>query len=147
MKNQARRRLLLHGLAVTSSLAVWQAPGLYRAHVEREFEVFTENSLAGEPFQVLESRCVGKQSERIRLRPIAVSTFTGSYPYIDEILGPRDRAYMEFVYYHGYSFNYCKKVRIDEREFIAYWSLKQDRWHMGSFERIDRRHVWVSYRE
>ncbi|MCP3919375.1 MAG: hypothetical protein GY711_27880 [bacterium] len=124
----SRRRWIVLALALSCWWVGWRAPGVYRTHVEQEFEDFMTSIVPGGAFHVLETRCVGKPSAGIALRPIAVSRFTGSYPYIDEIPGPRDRAYMETMYWHGYWLNYCKRVKTSERDLIAYWSLRQDRW-------------------
>lgn len=109
------------GLASTS----W-----YRQHVESEFATFIAQHEHREPVKILEPRCLGKEVTSIRLWPIVGSKLLGSYPYLDEIVAPRERAYMEFAYWHGYSFNYCKPVVRDGEDLTAYWSLKEDLWHL-----------------
>jgi len=38
---------------------------------------------------------------------------------------------MQFAYWHGYFFNYCKVVDLGGRKLIAYWSVRENKWHLG----------------
>ena len=106
------------------------APWWYRRHVESEFVAFITPFDHRETVSILESRCVGKTVSSIRLLPIAESKLFGSYPYLCDIEAPRERSYMESAYWHGYWFNYCKRLVRCGEELTAYWSLQEDRWHL-----------------
>jgi len=121
------------------------APWWYRRHVESEFASFIAPYGHHEAVSILESRCIGKEADSIRLRPIVGSTLFGSTPYVDEIDAPRERASLECVYYHGYWFNYCKRIVRGSEDMLAYWSLMEDRWHLLRLK--GRRSQWEEVTE
>ena len=138
-----RKRLKLVSIASCGLLtALLFFPAMYTTHVEDEFRSFMERKWPGGQFQVEESRCVGKPSAEIRLLPIARSKINGEYPFLGEMRDPVGVSYMQCMYYHGYWFNYCKLVQIDGKDLIAYWSIKEDIWHLGQFTWTDRRMTW-----
>ena len=126
-RNRRGWRRITLGLIVLVGIG---SPWLYQSHVEAEFKTFMRARIAGQQFEVRQSRCLGMTSRRIRLWPILKSKLTGSYPYLSRIGDLHEKSYMQVAYFHGYWFNYCKLVRLERRELIAYWSLKEDRWHV-----------------
>jgi hypothetical protein len=115
----------------------------YPQHVEDEFAATILHRPGGSSLSVVSSRCVGRDEDTICLRPIIFSKATGTYPYLGEIKGPSDRSYMEVIYWHGYWFNYCKRVvRGGTEELFAFWSLKEDRWHLVRWKDFGERWGW-----
>jgi hypothetical protein len=129
--NIKRRKKFLVGMGAVFAVLLFAFPSIYKAHVEHRFQTSLRlRGIAGR-VRVKESRCLGETSKRIRLIPILHSKFRGSYPYLDQVEDPKERSYMQFAYHHGYWFNYCKVVELDGTDQIAFWSLTEDRWHLG----------------
>ncbi len=142
-RRRLKRSLVLCGVLIL--LVGTASPWLYKLHVETEFKSFMRARVPDQDFDVKESRCLGKTSNRIRLWPILKSKRSGSYPYLSQMKDPIGKSYMQVAYFHGYWFNYCKLVQLNGRVLIAYWSLKEDRWHLGELHWLNPKCVWEEY--
>ena len=119
-------------IAAVIVFLVWSYP----QRVESKFlELVSTLSAQGQVVVVHGSRCLGKPSETIRVFPILQSWRTGRYPW-----GPN--RYLSTAYWHGYWFNYCKIFRVGSVELLAYWSMREGRWHVGKFVSATRGLRW-----
>jgi hypothetical protein len=145
-----RITILAAGVVILLILAGLVGPRLYRTRVERAFSKFTRLQFGDKPFVVKQSLCLGSPANRIKLLPIIRSRLTGSYPYAKDE-GPLGRAQFQSAYHHGYYFNYCKVIRAEpaygtpDQDLIAFWSLKEGRWHMGNFADVGGRVGWRDF--
>lgn len=112
-------------------VAVVITQAAYAAHVEARFAELLDSLDVKRSIQVAESRCLGEPSEEISLLPILESWISDSYPFPQS--DPKADSYMSSLYYHGYWFNYSKQIHVDGEELIAYWSIRENRWHVGKF--------------
>ena len=122
-------------------VAVVVTQSAYAVYVEVRFAELLNSLEAKRSMQVAESRCLGEPSEEILLLPILKSWISDSYPFPQS--DPKAESYMSSMYYHGFWFNYSKHIYLDGEQLIAYWSIREDKWHVGNFHWIARnRLVW-----
>ena len=113
----------------------------YPAFVEARFAELLESLEEEGAIRVESSRCLGKPSEKIQLVPIFRSWSSGHYPF--PLSDSWAESYMSTMYWHGQRFNYCKKLKVDGEDLIAYWSIRKNKWHVGNFQWVGRnRLVW-----
>ena len=113
----------------------------YPAYVEARFAELLESLEEEGAVRVEISRCLGKPSEKIQLVPVFRSWSWGHYPF--PLSDSKSQSFMSSAYWHGYYFNYCKELKLDGEDLIAYWSIRENKWHVGNFHWVGRnRLVW-----
>lgn len=103
----------------------------YPHYVERRFTKVVESLESKYEITIEKSRCLGKQSDKILILAIFSSWNSDSYPF--HITGDKAESYMSSSYWHGLWFNYSKTLKLDGERAIAYWSIRENRWHVGEF--------------
>ena len=113
----------------------------YPPYVERRFAKVVESLEAKYEITIEKSRSLGKQSDKILALPVLSSRITDSYPF--HRTDDKAKSYMSSSYWHGLWFNYSKTLKLDGERAIAYWSIRENRWHVGEFHwRGGYRPVW-----
>ena len=113
----------------------------YPGYVEARFAELLESLEEEGAVRVESSRCLGKPSEKIQLAPIVRSWSWGRYPF--PLSDSKFQSHISSAYWHGYWFNYCKLLKVDDEDLIAYWSIRENKWHVGNFHWVGRfRLVW-----
>lgn len=108
----------------------------YPAYVEARFAELLESLEEEGAVRFESSRCLGKSSEKIQLVPIFRSWSAGCYPF--PLSDPKAESYMSCMYYHGKYFNYSKHLNVDGEDLITYWSIRENKWHVGNFDWVGR---------
>ncbi len=103
----------------------------YPPYVERKFARVLESLEAEYKVKIEQSRCLGEQSEKILVMPILCSRTTDNYPF--QQTDSKANSFYSSSYWHGYWFNYTKIITLDDQQMIAYWSIRENRWHVGQF--------------
>ncbi len=115
---------LAGGIVAVVSLLVTFA---YPPYVESRFDDAIRQLRQNHDVEVIGSRCLWKERDRIDPAAIVYSKLLDRYPFITD----EDWAFYEDAYWHGMWFNYCKQLRVDGKYVFAYWSVRENRWNIG----------------
>lgn len=118
----------------------------YPPYVERSFAKVMESLESKYEVTIKQAHCLGKQSEKILILPILRSRISDSYPF--KLTDEKAKSYMSSSYWHGLWFNYSKTLTLDGAQAIAYWSIRENRWHVGEFHWLGGyRPIWQCFCE